>query len=341
MALRFLDPCGLFYATTAQATSGLYSTLSASIATSGLPAGMIGSTALQNVSNATIQVPVTSGPYFFGCRFYPGGVIGAGENLFSFLDNSGQPQVTFQTNTNGTITAKRGGGNGTVLGTSSTSVVLIDGTACYIEFGCFCNGSTGTIAVYINGTQVLSLTAQNTQGQGTTNIGAAQFFGANLSNYVQDIYVCDSTTSFNNTFLGDVVCTGYNPNGTGSVGLNQYTPNGAATVYQSVAAVTPTDSTIFASDSKVGDRMSNTFPPTAATTILAVGHVSRYKKTASGTRTGSQTITSNGIDAVASPNSPGTSYAYYLQISQTDPNTGLPYTQSGFNQLQAGLETVS
>ena len=102
--IRFVDPAGLFYSSTAQALQGMYSALTATIATSGLPAGAVGATALQTVSNATVQVPQASGPYTWGCRYIPAGTIGSGQNLICFLDASGQPQVTFQTNSNGTIT---------------------------------------------------------------------------------------------------------------------------------------------------------------------------------------------------------------------------------------------
>jgi hypothetical protein len=69
MALLFADPCGQFYSTTAQAASGLYTTCSSSIATSGLPSGNIGSTAFKNVGSLVIPTTSTSGPFYVGVRF--------------------------------------------------------------------------------------------------------------------------------------------------------------------------------------------------------------------------------------------------------------------------------
>jgi hypothetical protein len=322
--------------------SGIYTTLTASIVTSGLPAGLPGATALQNVSDAVIPVPVTSGPYFFGARLYVNATIGAGQNLFAFLDGSGQPQVTFQTNINGTITAKRGSGNGTTLGTSSTGTVLTQNVASYVEFGMTCSATVGTVDVFINGAHVLALTAQNTQGQGTTNVGAVQFLGASLNGYLQDLYVCDSTGSYNNTFRGEIRVLPSHAAGPGTTAINQYTANGAASVWQSVAAVTPADSTVYSSDGTAGDRMSVTVAGTSSTNaIAALVHISRIKKTDSGARTAAQTITSQGVDAISSTLSPGTSYAYFLQVSETDPATGAPYTTTGVNQIQSGVKTVA
>jgi hypothetical protein len=340
MALLWADPCGAFYSTVAQAESGIYSTLAATIVTSGLPSGLTG-TAFQNLSTLIFQVPNTSGPYYFGCRYLIPTAIGSAQNIFSFLDGSGQPQITFQTNTNGTIMAKRGTGNGTLLGTSSALTPLIQNVASYIEFGGTCSATVGTVNVFINGTSVLALTGQNTQGQGGVIIGAVNLLGAGNTNYVQDIYVADSTGTYNNSFLGEIDCTVSRVAGTGTAGLNQYTANGAATVWQSVNAVTPTDSTVYASDATASDRMSSTITPVTAPFIAGVIHVSRMEKSDSGTRTAAQTITSNGVDSVSSTISPGTSYGYHIQPSQTDPNTNLPYTNSGFNALQIGVKTVS
>jgi hypothetical protein len=340
MALLFCDPCGAFYSTTAQAASGLYTTCSATIATSGLPSGNIESTAFKNVGSLVVPTTGTSGPYFVGFRFIPTQAIPAGGNLFIWQDNAAGQQVTLQTNTNGTITAKRGSGNGTVLGTSSPSVVLTQNVWCFIEFGLTCNGSTGTVDIRINGTSVLSLSGQNTQGSATATIGSVQFLDANATSYHQDIYICDSTGSHNTTFLGDVqMPVSYaNANGT----YTAWTANGAASIYQSVNATTPADSTVFASDSTPTDRMSVSYPTTSVTgTIVGVAHVSRMEKSTSGTRTVSQVITNNGNDQVASAQSLGTSYKYYQQISEQDPNTLQPWTQAGFNTIQSGLITES
>jgi hypothetical protein len=338
--LLFADPCAQFYSTTAQAVSGLYSALSCSLATSGLPSGAIGTTAFQNVGNATVQTTQTAGPYFYGMRFIPAASITGGQNLFAWLDGIGSPQVTLVTNANGTIVAKRGGGNGTVLGTSSNTVVLTANVWCYAEFGIKCDGSTGTVDIKINGTSVLSLTGQNTQGQGTTTVGGAQILGANINNYVQDIYLADSTGSHNNTFLGDVHMSVYNPTSNGT--YTAYTTNGAASLYQCVNAATPTDSTVFASDSTPGDRMSvNLASTSVAGTIAGVVNVGRMKKTDSGTRTAALTVTNNAVDSIGSTISLGTSYAYYTQISEVDVNTSLPWTNAGFNTVQLGVKTVS
>lgn len=337
MALLFADPGGAFYATTAQAVSGYYAALSATIATTGLPAGNVEPTALKNVgvNGASISVPQTSGPYTIGMRVCLTSTFSEQE-ICRFRDTGTGVQTSFWTEANGTIKAYRGGS--TLIGTSSSAVTLSQNVWAYLELQLSIDATAGAIGVAINGTNVLQTTG-NTKGQSSSDIGSINF-GSNLNNYIQDIYVIDSTGSYNNTYLGDceMPVSLAKANGT----YTDWTANGAATIYQSVNAATPADSTVFASDSTPGDRMSVAYPSTALTSnIVGVCHVSRMNKSTSGTRTVSQVVTNNGVDQVASAVSLATSYTYYLQVSETDPNTGAPWTQAGFNTIQTGLITES
>ena len=337
--LLFADPCGSFYATTTQALSGLYASLSASIATSGLPSGNVGPTAFQNLGNAVITVPDTSGPYFYGFRFIATEALEFAQ-LAIFQDPSGNPQVTFTLNANGTISAYRGSFEGALLGTSSTSGVVISNVWCYIELGCTCDPVNGTVDIRINGTSVLNFTGQNTQGAGDTQIGQIRNLGGNVSNFLQDFYICNSTGDYNTSFLGDCHISVYNPTSNGT--YTAYSPNGATELYECVNATTPTDGTVFASDSNPGDKMSvNLAPSSVAGTIAGVIVVGRAEKTDSGTRTASLLALNGGNEVDGANIALGTSYAYYTEVLETDPATGLPFTNNGFDTLQIGIETVS
>lgn len=336
--LLFADPCGQFYSTTAQAASGLWQSLSATIKTSGLPAGNVGSTALQigNLSGA-ITVPQTPGTYYIGFRVCFTSTLSQ-QSICQFRDPFGSVQVQFNVEANGTIQANRG--SSTVLGTSSTSTVLLQNVWAYVELSCSVDASNGTIGVRINGNNVLTLTGQNTKGSGSSSNIGSLVIGCNLTNFFQDLYITDGTGTHNTGFLGDVHISTYNPisNGTHA----DYTPNGAATLYQSVNAVTPTDSTVFASDSTPGDKMSVNLASTSVSgTIAGVINIGRMKKTDSGTRTANLFALNGGTEVDGSSIALGTSYAYYQQVLEVDPNTNAPWTNSGFNTAQLGCETLT
>jgi len=337
MSLIFADPGGAFYSTTTQASQGLWNSLTGSISTSGLPAGNIESTALQiNPSGGVITVPNSPGTYTYGVRFCPTATLGQ-TAFMVWRDPTNTAQITFNINANGTFSALRGA---TTLGTSSTSVVMVKNAWSYVEFQLLCDASVGTLAIQINGTSVLSLTGQNTKGSSTTtNIGNL-LLGSNISGYYQDFYITNSSGSYNTGFLGDVQMPVSLANANGA--FTAWTANGTTPLYNCVNASTPADSTIFASDSNPTDRMSVAYPTTSVTgNIVGVAHVSRMLKSTSGTRTVSQVVTNNSVDQVASAQSLNTTYTYYQQISETDPNTSLPWTQSGFNTIQTGLITES
>lgn len=338
--LLFADPIGLFYSTAAQAASGLWTAFSATIHTSGLPAGNVGSTAASfGASSGAITVPPAAGPYTFGFRFVSTNAYGSDQEICHLTDASNNLQVTFLTNSGGTITAKRGSGNGVFLGVSS-GTNLLQNVWQYIEFQVTISATVGTVTVRINGSTVLNLTGVNTLGGGGAAIIGKSVIGSNQANFVQDMYVTDSNGSHNVGFLGDVHVSAYHPTSNGS--HTDYTPNGAANLYQCVNAATPTDSTVFASDSTPGDKMSNNLASTSVTgTIAGVINIGRMKKTDAGTRTAGLFALNGGTEVDGSSIALGTSYAYYQQVLEVDPNTNAPWTNSGFNTLQLGVETLT
>jgi hypothetical protein len=338
--LIFADPGGGFYSTTTQATQGLWTALSGSVITSGLPAGNIEPTAL-SITNAggVITVPNSPGTYTFGFRFVPLQAVTSNQALLAFKDPSTGTQCAFSINSGGTMTAWRGTFLSTSLGTTANTVTISENVWIYLEFQVFISSTVGTISVQMNGTNVLNLTGQNTNGGTGVNINSI-VVGSNYSAYYQDFYVTNNSGTYNKGFLGDVQMpiSLANANGT----YTAWTANGTTPLYNCVNATTPADGSDFASDSTPGDRMSVAYPSTSVTgTIVGVEHVSRMLKSTSGTRTVSQVVTNNGVDNVASADSLGTTYAYYTQIAETDPNTSLPWTQAGFDTLQSGLITES
>lgn len=132
----------------------------------------------------------------------------------------------------------------------------------------------------------------------------------------------------------------YNPTSNGT--YSAFTPNGAGSLFQCVNATTPTDSTVFASDNVIGDKMSvNLAPSSVAGTIAGVILVGRAEKTDAGTRTAQLFALSGGNEVGGASIALGTSYAYSSQVLEVSPTTNLPFTNADFNTLQAGITTAS
>lgn len=346
MALIFADPVGKFYATVTQMQQGTgWNSVNAGVTlvTSGLPAGAVETTALNpgginpwgNINLATAGS--LSGPFTYGCRCYISNL--GSNNIFGIYNSGASIQGSFQTTASGALQYLRG--NATVLGVSAPAIVKAN-TWNYFELRAFCNNTTGFFTIRLNNSVVLSLTGQNTQNQGDTTFNIIAF--GNPMTYIQDIYITDDvTTNPNNIvtgFLGDVSMPVLYANRNGT--FTQYAPTGAAQLWQCVQDPTPDDATTFVSDSTPGDRVSFGYASAASSNpVLGVMHYSRCLKSDTGTRTLSQTLTSNGTDVIAPAVAPGTSYSYFLQGSSLDPNTGLPYTLNALNALQGGIKTVT
>src|SRR5208282_3593993 len=104
----FADPGGAIYGSTTQAAQGFWSALSATIKTTGLPAGNVEPTSLL-IPNAggVIVVPNSPGTYTLGFRFVSTSALSS-QTIVKFRDPSNGTQLNFFTNTNGTISAERG-----------------------------------------------------------------------------------------------------------------------------------------------------------------------------------------------------------------------------------------
>src|ERR1039458_5847053 len=168
--LIFADPCGLLYSTIAQAIAGLWQNLSATIHTSGLPAGNVGPTAMSlGVTNCKITVPNSAGPYIIGFRMLTTTL--GHQSLATFFDSSNNTQVVFYTEANGTITAYR---DGNLIGTSSLAVVLQPNVWSYGELQLSISASVGILGVRINGVSVLQTTADTKSSTANSTIGTIQ-----------------------------------------------------------------------------------------------------------------------------------------------------------------------
>ena len=135
-----------------------------------------------------------------------------------------------------------------------------------------------------------------------------------------------TTTSGGATFA--VVGTGSNP--------------GAAN-WMAVSEEPPDDNSSYVTDATAGDIDRYTYPSIAGSQVFAVNVWMRAEKDDSGTRTiraavkSGSTVSDNGADFALTLNS----YADFVGIFETDPNTGVAWTVSGVNAAEFGVKTTA
>src|SRR5579872_223562 len=124
----------------------------------------------------------------------------------------------------------------------------------YVEIKVKFHGSTGTVEIHVDGNSVLSLTGQNTSQTGNafcTNIAFQGSSGGSDHTQLDDIYMLDTTGSYNNDFLGPVNIKVLWATSDG--GTNQFTPSSGANHYDRVNE-NPQDTTTYLEDGTAGDK---------------------------------------------------------------------------------------
>lgn len=104
----------------------------------------------------------------------------------------------------------------------------------YFEWKMYKHATSGTCEVRVNGNILLSLTGQNTQQAGTLPYDWVFLYSNDVSphTWVDDLYICNSSGTVNNGFLGNISIVTLYPNAIGD--SNDFMPSGSPTNYQNV-----------------------------------------------------------------------------------------------------------
>ena len=251
-------------------------------------------------------------------------------------------QIGLRLNTNGSIDAGRYSAiNGiTVLGTSAAGVITVN-TWAYIEVETTINASTGVLNVYVNGTNVISLSGVNTSNSGTAVSWVQMGFydGGSTSGLTwdfDDLYVVDVATR-----LGERRVETLYPNG--DTATKNFTPDTGTANYSRVNESQVDGDTSYVQSSTVGARDLYTIGSLSSTptAIDAVNVVSFAEKTDATTRTLYNSVQSAGTDSDGSAFSLAASYGRFDRLLMTDPNGGGAWTASRVNGLQIGPKVAA
>lgn len=285
---------------------------------------------------------------FFGAAIRMSAV-GTATRIMTIGEFGLQNHISVIVKTDGKIEVRRGDAAGTILGTS-TNVIMSANVYRYIEIGAAIHDSTGTVILRIDGssTPEINLSSQDTRNGGTTgtydsvHIGFGNNFGTLDAD---DIYCCDSAGSAPwNTFLGDVRADAHFANANGS--NSGSTPSTGSDRYATVDESTPNSDTDYNSLAAVNDKDTLNLPNLAAAgaaNLYAVKVLAYAKKSDPGWATICPVLRHSGTDYDGtSATSLSTDYTYALeQIYEQNPGTSAPWTEAGFNALEAGYKRTA
>ena len=206
------------------------------------------------------------------------------------------------------------------------------------------NSPNGSFEIKVNGTTVLSQTGVDTAYRSTT--GSDRVVLRGICNgptrymWMDDIYVCDDSGTLNNDFLGPIVVRNISPDADGDDA--QWTLSSGASGYPLVNETSPADDdSDYIEDTTTGNRsiftMSNV--PSGQTGIVGVQQWTDCRITDATNYTLKQTIKQNGtLYPSTGKTISNQSFAQYYDILETDPDTGVAWTESGLNAIQSGVE---
>lgn len=157
------------------------------------------------------NLPANYSTIIWGCRFK---VQSAFINAFAVIvGDGGNNQVTVRVNNTGAFEIRRGSEGGAVFGIQGST--LIDTSAAsisinqwhYLEAKITIDSTVGAYEVYLDTVLIMSGTGVNTQATGNAYVNSFSFKAVDFTSdtLVDDMYIFDTTTAFNNDVVGDSV----------------------------------------------------------------------------------------------------------------------------------------
>lgn len=231
----------------------------------------------------------------------------------------------------------------TQLGSDTSGAAVSAGSWAYVEVKCTISDAAGVFELYVNGIQYLNLTSQDTRNAGNSTCDNFRWTGstnASDDTTLDDIYICDSSGSDNNTFLGSQVVVGLLPaadtsaedftlsTGADSYALCDENPANGDTDYiessTSGQATRFTYGTLSGVTNVKGIQINTTCRETDANPFSIYNQVKSGATTSDGT--------AQGIGS--------TSYVSKSRVVEQDPDTAALWTVSGINAAEFGVKVA-
>lgn len=284
---------------------------------------------------------------FIGLTFDPQStwVIGFGlymlstetSELLRFVDEAGTIQGALSIGSDGTIRVYRNSvTSGTLLATSTNALPIL--TWNYIEVKLTVADSGGNWEVRVNESTWINFTGDTKQSAALSTVARIQVWGRGSDCAIDDLYVCDSTGSNNNTFLGDVRVDTVRPIGAGN--YSEFSRQGSASNWDNLDDTTLDSDSTYNYSNTVGQRDTLDCGNLPAITggIFGVQVNMAARKDDAGGRTFRSLTRVSGTDYEGDSQNVGTDYRYFRQIIEKNPNTTAAWTESEINAAEFGYK---
>lgn len=260
-----------------------------------------------------------------------------------YHDQNGYDQIVmrFRTGTTTGLTLRNVGGTLRLFGPAANLLgevkreVMRAGRWNYIEMKAFCNDTTGTVDVCVNGALVISVNSVDTKPGASAYLDNVYLGGQAMA--FDDFYVADGTGSTNNDFLGPIKVRTRRP-------TSDSTNNFDSGTYADVDEEEIDDGTSYAESQNAAQQLVMNYEAlTDLTSIEAVGVYAVAASSVNATaenykvvvETGNQVLSANlTVNTTTNTTFSSIGTVYY----DTDPDTSNSWNQSTFNSAKFGVE---
>jgi hypothetical protein len=345
MSIVFVEGFDYYAATVTAATSVAGKWTINSGTSAALVSGRFGGLAFEHAGSTqrllTRTVPATSTLAFgFAIKIVDLNAIDASRQLVEFRDAGTGIQFGIGIDTSKQIFIYRAA-IGTVLATG-TGAALTENAWHYIEVVGTIHNSTGAVTVYVDGASYVSVSGTDTQGQAgstmdTIRMVACAATSAEPNHFVwDDIYYCDTAVALGECRVdtlrpsADTADSDFTPSSGGdNFAMVDETQADGDTTY--VASATATDLDFYT--------MGNL--PVSPATIHAVQITMLARKDDATTRALRTKIRSNGDVANGATSAMSSTFQFFDDLHEQDPDSAGAWTAPAVNALDAGVEVVT
>jgi hypothetical protein len=225
----------------------------------------------------------------------------------------------------------------TTIATTSGLNLLLN-TWYHFEMKIKCHDTTGEYEIKVNESTVLSATGVDTKAGSNNYHDVARLYSSNTVSRFDDFYVCDSSGSENNDFLGNCKVVAIYPDGDDTANWTTVSPG--PNHYEAVDEEIVDDDTSYVEDSTTNttDLYDFTALPSLAT-IKGLQINVDCRETDAATFDIEIPIESNSSQYDGSPQTVGsTNWVTRSRIEDTDPDTGNLWTEAGINAAKFGIK---
>ena len=277
----------------------------------------------------------------FGLAFRMSGLPGTpNQSFWELRDKNNVTNLTLVVQTTGILQVWRGTVSSGTMIVESDGPVIRARSWSNIETMATFDNTTGSVEVRLNGVTVINKTALDTvSSSGAAECSQIILGGSSVATRYGDMYVYDTSGSYNNTWMGDRRVRALTP----SADTAQADWTGS---YTDIDDLDPDDDTTYLSANTPGSpsESSSEFDlsnlPVTAGDVAAVVTVTRSTKDEAGVADLQTGVVSGGSENRGDVKQITQGYTYREDIFETDPNSGVPFTGSDVDGLKLQINRV-